>query len=96
MRNTIIAGIRSGVQRLAILGLAVVSTWLVARGIDVDLTELTAGILILLDVVLTGLLTSAFNAAEKKWPILTKIMSLGQAASAPEYEKANPEIPKAA
>lgn len=96
MRNTIIAGIRSSVQRLAILGITAASTWLVAQGIDFDLTALTTAGLVALDVAITGLLTSAFNALEKKWPILTKIMSVGQAASAPEFEKTDPAIPKAA
>jgi hypothetical protein len=95
MRNTIIAGIRSTVQRLVILALGAFGTWLVAQGIDFDLTELTTAILVAVDVLLTGLITAALNALEKKWPALTKIMSLGQATSAPEYEKANPAIPKA-
>lgn len=96
MRNTIIAGIRTGVQRLIVLGLAAAGAWLATRNISIDFSGLEIWLFTVVDVLLTAGVTAALNWLEKRAPWLTSFMSLGTATSAPQYEKANPEIPKAA
>lgn len=92
MRNTIIAGIRTGVQRLVAIGLGALGAWTAAKGFDIDFSGLELWLLGAIDVVLTAAVTSALNWLEKRMSWITSLMSLGQATSAPEYEKSNPAI----
>ena len=84
VRNTIIAGIRTGVQRLVVWGLALLGLWLTNHGLEIVIDP--GPWLIPIDAVIMGLVTSGLNALEKRFPVLTTIMSLGQAGSPPKYE----------
>lgn len=93
MRNTIIAGVRTAVQRLITIGLGALTAWLVTRGIEVDLAGLDLALFAAVDIAVTAGVTLALNALEKKFPWLTTVQSVGLAASPPQYVKADPQVP---
>lgn len=86
LRDAIIAGIRTGMQRLILLGLVALTTWLTSLGFDIDLSGANLVIVGAIDVIVTGFLTTGLNTLEKKWTWLTTLLSIGTSGSPASYE----------
>jgi len=83
VRQTVIAGVRTGVQRLVAIGVGAGVAWLARKGIEIDLD--LGALQVVVDAVVTGAVTSALVALERRLPWLAPILSLGLAKSGPSY-----------
>lgn len=92
VRQWIIGAVRTGVQRLIAIGLGGAAAWLAMKGFDVDLDLTGTGLLVAVDVTVTGLVTGAIIKLEEKFPQLAKVFSIGLASSGPSYETTQPQV----
>lgn len=92
VRQWIIAGVRTGVQRLIAIALGALAAWASTKGwfFEIDVTSIGARGLI--DVVVTAAVTAGLVRLEKSAPWLTPYLSLGMTRSTPEYEGPPPAL----
>lgn len=84
-RDYIIAGVRTGIQRLVTIGAALLTVWLAKIGFDIEIDP--GDWQVAIDVLATGFVTSVLVKAEKKWSFLSRILSLGLAGNTVNYDQ---------
>jgi hypothetical protein len=79
MKDYITAAIRTAVQGAVTAGVV----WLASKGVTLDETALQAAAV----TITLGGVTFGLNWLEGKFPVLTKILSLGSSSSGPVYDR---------
>lgn len=86
VKQWIIGGVRTAVQRLTAIGLAAGTAWAAMKGLDLDINPESTSLLVVLDITITGLVTGLLLKLEQRFPPLAKWLSMGLSKSGPAYD----------